>query len=157
MNPLLARDVMTAEVTTVTPETPISKFIRIVKKKHYSGLPVVDRSGKPVGLVSQNDVLRALAWGEGKSFQKGKRKAAAALLNSAKAPAPAKFLARPVKDVMTPGLISCAPDTPVADVCATMVERKIHRVVVLDGGRIAGLISATDLVRALGRVTAARR
>ena len=52
---------------------------------------------------------------------------------------------------MTPSLESCSPDTPAADLCKTMVENRIHRVVVLDGeGKVAGLVSATDLVRRFG-------
>jgi CBS domain-containing protein len=160
MADITARDVMTKDVTTVTEDLPIEGMIQQIRETRYSGLPVVDANGKAIGLISQNDVLRGLAYLLGSSdlpedFQLGKRKAGVQLVEAAgkadRAVAVAQFLARPVKDVMTPSLESCSPDTPAAEVCNIMVEKRIHRVVVLDGdGKVAGLVSATDLVRRFG-------
>ena len=152
---MLARDVMTRDVTTIPVDTSIEKMIKLIKAKNYSGLPVVDGSGKAVGVVSQNDILRGLAYisssGKlGKAFQTGKRKASLVLLKKGKGAALSKFLKTPVQEVMTPSIEACGPETPVADVCQKMVARRIHRVIVIEGGKVAGLISATDLVRAFG-------
>ncbi|GEM_PF-565349 len=157
MPAILARDVMTRDVATVTADVTLDKFIKLIQKRQFSGCPVVDKSGKAVGLVSQNDVLRALAILSGttklpKNFDAAKRKAASALLKKGgKGLAVKKFLAQPVSSVMTPRIEGCRPDASIADVCDTMSAKRIHRVVVLDEeGKPAGLISATDLVRKFG-------
>ncbi|MCC6740748.1 MAG: CBS domain-containing protein [Planctomycetia bacterium] len=151
-----ARDVMTKDVTTIRDDVPVRQMIQLIRKTSFSGLPVVSKSGKVVGLVSQNDILRALAWAleSGKLtqvFQKGKRRASAKLLKAKRKVDVEALLDRPVKELMTSGVVSCKPETPAADLCDTMVSKRIHRIVVLDGaGKLAGLISATDLVRKFG-------
>ena len=131
MSSKTAADMMTREVTTITADQSIGVMLEIIATKHYSGLPVVDADG-PIGLVSQNDVLRALVAESGST----------AAIHT--------FLDRPVQSVMTAGVISCASDTSAADVGRGMDAEGIHRLVVLDGqGQIAGLISATDLARTL--------
>ena len=160
MADIAARDVMTKDVTTVTEDLSVEGRLQQIRETRYSGLPVVDANGKAIGLISQNDVLRRLAYllGSGDlpaDFQSGKRKAGVQLVEAAgkadRAVAVAQFLTRPVKEFMTPSLESCSPDTPAADLCKTMVEKRIHRVVVLDGeGKVAGLVSTTDLVRRFG-------
>ncbi len=149
-----ARDVMTKDVATIRDNVPVRKMIQIIRKTSFGGLPVVNKAGKVVGLVSQNDILRALAWALDSEkltavFRKGKGKA------SAKALKPKMdleaLLEKPVKELMTSGVVSCAPETPAADICDTMVSKRIHRILVLDrAGKLAGLISATDLVRKFG-------
>lgn len=151
-----ARDVMTKDVATIRDNVPVRKMIQIIRKTSFGGLPVVNKSGKVVGLVSQNDILRALAWAlESESltkvFEKGKGKAAVKRLKSKPKMDLEGLLEKPVKELMTSGVVSCAPETPAADICDTMVTKRIHRILVLDrDGKLAGLISATDLVRKFG-------
>lgn len=152
---ITAQDVMTREVTTISADATVDKLIETIQSTAYSGLPVVDADGNPVGMVSQNDVLRALAYvvssGKlGKPFRTGRRKATQALLEGGHGAAVKKLLKMRVKKIMTPAVESCEPSTPLDQVCALMVSKRIHRVVVLDDGRVAGLISATDLVRRFG-------
>ena len=59
---LTARDVMTTEVTTVREDTSIEQLIHLLRVSHFSGIPVVDKEGRAVGLVSETDILRALAY-----------------------------------------------------------------------------------------------
>ncbi len=167
-NVIRASDVMTRDVATVREDLPIAKLLEMLPERGYSGFPVVDGDGRAVGLISQNDVLRALAYAVAgddlpPEFQAGRRRAATHLIGRATpAPAPApdaaargsavaRLLGRPVRDVMTPSVEACAADAPVADVCETMARRRIHRVVVLDRERrVAGIIAALDLVRRFG-------
>lgn len=153
-----AKDVMTKPVTTVTSDLSIAKLIELIRTTRYSGYPVVDAAGKAVGLISQNDVLRSLAFAtgpeSGASFQEGKRKASVRLLEAAAQPsAPVQeLLARPVWDLMTPKVEACRPDTPLSEVCKRMDDLRIHRVVVCDGeGKVAGLVAALDVVRWAGK------
>jgi len=153
---ILAQDVMTKDVTTISGDMPVKKMIQIIRKTSFSGLPVVDKAGKVVGLVSQNDVLRALAWavesGKLTKVFQSKKKRAPAKTASTKSKTPVeKLLDKPIRELMTSGIVSCGLETPAADICETMVSKHIHRLVVLDGdGKLAGLISATDLVRKIG-------
>jgi CBS domain-containing protein len=153
---ILAKDVMTKDVTTIGEDVPVKKMIQVIRKTNFSGLPVVDRFGKAVGLVSQNDILHALAWALEsekltKAFHTGKRKGAVKLLKAKGKVGVGKLLDRPVKELMTAGVVGCGAETPVAEICETMISRRIHRLVVLDDeGRVLGLIAATDLVRKFG-------
>ena len=154
MASMTARDIMTAAVTTADPELSIAEFLQRIRKEGFSGLPVVEReSGRAVGFVSQNDVLRALAASEGGSIRQGPRTASVDLSSGARRSVGdlASLLARPVRTIMTPQAETCIPETPLAEVCATLVAKRIHRVVVVDGdGRVVGLIATTDLVRRFG-------
>ncbi|MBI2921042.1 MAG: CBS domain-containing protein [Planctomycetes bacterium] len=151
-----AKDIMTKDVTTICEDMPVRNMIHIIRTTSFSGFPVVDKDGKAVGIVSQNDILRALAWALesdklSKSFQTGKHRAAVKLLKSKRKVGVGGLLSKPVRELMTSGIIYCGPDTPVDEICETMVSKRIHRLVVLDGdGKVLGLISATDLVRKYG-------
>lgn len=154
----VARQLMTADVVTTSSVRPIREFVEIVHRKRFSGLPVVDDQGAARGLVSHNDVLRALAlWQDSAPAQEvepNKRRAAHALVHAASAgastPDLSRFLERPVSDIMTAGVISCGPDAPLAEVCGLMATNRVRRVVVVDaGGAVAGIVTATDVVRHL--------
>lgn len=148
-------ELMTKSVATVKEDLSIEELIRSVKERRYSGFPVVDKNGAAVGLVSQNDVLRALAYYQvsnklpDEEFQEGKRKAAAKLLDAdPKTISMSEFLAQPVSSVMTRSLRACRPETQLSKVCAIMADNRIRRVVVLgDHGAVAGIVTATDVVR----------
>ncbi len=147
---LTAKDVMTKKVLTIGPDTPISALIDQLRATKFSGFPVVDGVGKVQGLISQNDVLRALAAGAGSDFQAVKRKAAVHLLEGNRASADA-VLGMKVRDLMTPKIIGCAPNDDLKKVAKMMVQKRVHRVVVLERGKVLGLISATDVVRHVAR------
>lgn len=154
-----AENVMVTDVVTVREDMPIAGLIREIRTRRFSGFPVVDSDEKAVGVVSQNDVLRALAYAVGAEPPASQgpdwRKASSQLLemtDSAAGGAVSELLSRPVRDVMTKSVTSVRPDTRIADVCDTMVSKRIHRVLVLDTAKkVAGLISATDLVKSFGK------
>lgn len=154
-----AENIMVKDVVTVREDMPIAGLIREIRARRFSGFPVVDSDEKAVGLVSQNDVLRALAYAVGAEAPAAQgpewRKASTLLLEmtlSTAGGAVSELLARPVRDVMTRTVTSVRPDAKIADVCETMVSKRIHRVVVLDSARkVQGLISATDLVKSFGK------
>ena len=154
-----AENVMSTDVVTIREDAPIAALIREIRTRRFSGFPVVDADEKAVGVVSQNDVLRALAFACGAEPPAAQgpdwRKASAQLLEmtaSTAGGAVSELLSRPVRDVMTRQVTSVRADTRLADVCEAMVSKRIHRIVVLDAGkRVAGLISATDLVKSFGK------
>jgi CBS domain-containing membrane protein len=154
-----AENVMVKDVVTVREDLPIAGLIREIRTRRFSGFPVVDAEEKAVGVVSQNDVLRALAYAVGAEAPAAQtpewRKASSLLLEmtlSTAGGAVSELLARPVRDVMTRSVTSVRADAKVADVCDKMVSNRIHRVLVLDSARkVQGLISATDLVKSFGK------
>lgn len=165
MHDLRAQDVMTSPATTISQDAPIEQLIQLLRASHFSGIPVVDGEGRAVGLVSETDVLRALAYtvgppGSGEfatTFQRGKRRITTVLLDAVAhealqaAAGLRKLVARPVNDLMTPVVQACAVDTPIVEVCEMMMWKEIRRVVVLDEERRpVGMISSIDLIRRMG-------
>lgn len=154
-----AESVMVTAVVTVREDLSVSALIREISNRKFSGFPVVDADERAVGVVSQNDVLRALAYAVGAEAPPadaaGRRKASAHLLeitNAAAGGAVSELLSRPVRDVMDRSVASCRPETRIADVFDTMVSKRVHRMVVVDADRkVRGLISTTDLMRRLGK------
>jgi CBS domain-containing protein len=143
-----ASDVMQREVITVTPGTRVADALRLMVRHHISGLPVVDETGAAVGMLSEGDLLRRVelgtetrlsawrAWLAGPGREAGNY---------------ARSHARRVGEVMTVPLISVTPVTDLGDVVALMESRGIKRIPVLENGRIAGIVTRADLVRALER------
>lgn len=165
MRNLRARDVMTAQVTTVSQDVSVEELIGLLRASHFSGIPVVDADGRAVGLVSETDILRALAYTVGppgsgefaRTFQAGKKRVSAVILDAVghgdlhSAAALRELVQRPVRDLMTPYVHHCSADAPVVEVCEMMVWKEIRRVVVLDDDkRPIGMISSIDLIQRLG-------
>ena len=156
---MLAAELMIREVVTISADQTVRELVNLLEEKDYSGFPVLDHTGHAVGVVSQTDILRALAFTVGAEklppeFQERRRKASTRLLEvPAEGPVHAvpALLALPVRDIMTPSVESCTVDTPVAEVCALMTDHRVRRVVVLDDEQlVVGIITDADLVRCLG-------
>lgn len=164
---LKAQDVMTKDVTTVALSDSVEKLVHIFRVSHFTGIPVVDAEGRCVGLVSETDILRALAYtlsppGSGEfstKFKGRERMATSRLLDAANkaqlevgaAVVMRELLTRQVQELMTPVVHSCNPDDELQAVCETMAWKEIHRVIVCDAdGKVVGLISALDLARRFG-------
>jgi len=141
-----ARDVMTTNVVTVAPDTSVTDIARLLLEKRISGVPVVDAGGRPVGIVSEGDLVRRLGDEEG-----GARSWWLGLLATPEERAAAYVRAhgRRAADVMTRDVVTVAPDTPLAAVARLLEERHIKRVPVVENGRLVGIVSRADLLRAL--------
>ncbi|MBU8536945.1 CBS domain-containing protein [Roseomonas tokyonensis] len=137
---------MTAEVVTVPPATPVLSIARLLADRGISAVPVLDGTGRVLGIVTEADLIRRLA---------GEADHPASWLASlfANAERDAARYARAhgvtAADVMTTELVSVGPTTPAAEVAQMMEERSIRRVLVLEGGKLLGIVSRADLLRAL--------
>ena len=135
---------------------------------------MVDTEGKAVGLISETDILRALAYtisppqsGEfatkpDKPRDKGVTtrilRAAQREVEIHATSIMRELLTREVRELMTPVVISCSPDDELYTVCETVVWKEVHRIVVIDAeGKVVGLISTLDLAEAFGRDLKARK
>lgn len=167
-----ASDVMSRDPTTVRPETPVEELLHLFRVSHYSGIPVVDEDGRVAGIISETDILRALAYTIGPSgsgefkvaFAKGRTGITARLLEAGgregveALSVMRELLTRTVGELMTPVVHSCHVNDPLATVCETMVWKEIHRVVVVDDeNRVVGMISALDAVRCFGEQLRAKQ
>ncbi len=136
--------VMTRDVVTVAPETPLKDVARILAERGISGVPVVDAAGTTVGVVSEADIIakergldepkRAL-W---RRFELRDR-----LL---------KLEARTAGEAMTSPARTILRTRPVAEAAARMLDEGVNRLPVVDrAGTLVGIVTRADLVRAFVR------
>jgi CBS domain-containing protein len=157
------RDVMTKSLVTIGPEETLADLESLLLAKRIGGVPVVER-GRLVGIVSRSDLVRLLGTEQSiadvqidsdreyredafASDEVAERTAAAAQV--------AERLARfRVRDAMVSEVASVDAEAPLREVARQLAERRIHRLVVTEGGRLAGIVSTLDLVRAIaeGRI-----
>jgi CBS domain-containing protein len=140
------KDVMTSDVVTVRPETPLKDVAAILTERRISGVPVVDETGKVLGVVSEGDILfkergpsertGLLAWFADPYDVEGELKLAA----------------RTAAEAMTAPAKTIAPWRLVSSAAAEMLEEGVNRLPVVDEeGRLTGIVTRADLVRAFVR------
>ncbi len=148
---LYARDIMTTEVLTVSPETSISELSKILENRKIGGLPVVDKDGRLKGVITQSDLVeraRDLELPPAVNIMDFHfyLQIPSHLMHKVE-----KMLGTTVGDCMSPNPVTVAPDTPVSRIAALMDKQKVHTIPVLEGGKIVGVIGKMDLVRAMAR------
>jgi CBS domain-containing protein len=146
MTRLSARDLMTTEMVTVPPGTPVLAMARLLGERGISAVPVLDPVGRLLGIVTEADLIRRLA-GEAEEPASW----LASLFHSAERDALrfARTHGATAADVMSTDLVTTPPDTPAAEVARMMEQRNIRRVLVTEDGRLRGIVSRADLLRAL--------
>lgn len=146
MTSLTARDLMTPDVVTVPPETPVVAVARLLAERGISAVPVLDKAGAPLGIVTEADLIRRLAGEEDKPA--GWFRALFAD-PGAQADRYARTHGATAADVMTEDLVAVEESTTAGHVAHMMEEQGIRRVLVVQGGRLRGIVSRADLLRAL--------
>jgi CBS domain-containing protein len=137
-------DVMSREVHTVRPDTPLAEAVALLLDKVYRTLPVVDENGRVVGILTDGDLLnraRLLAI----SVQQA--------LTRAEVAGELRQIRRSgqtVGQVMTPNPVTVRPETTLAQAVSLMVERDVKRLPVVDAdGKLLGMVSRVNVLRAL--------
>ncbi len=144
-----AHQIMTHEVITVTPETTITDAATKMLENHISGLPVVDATGKLVGIVSDGDFIRRTEIGTQRKragwlrFLVGPGKEATEFVRAS---------SRKVGDVMTQNPISASEDATLESLVLLMEKNNIKRVPIVQFGRITGIVTRTNLLRAVAQL-----
>lgn len=146
-----ARDIMESKVLTVSPDLPLIDCHRLFAESEIHGAPVVGDDGTLVGVVSSADLLRAVAEEHGAGrIDSHYLRDFVEFSGPDWASMPADFQDRlrevRVSDVMTTEVVSVSPDMDVSGVARTLCHQRVHRVLVMEGERLAGLISTFDLV-----------
>lgn len=149
MTELKARDIMTPDPVTVSPDMTVTEAAHLMSEKHVGALPVIDDK-KLVGLVSEGDLIMQdvkvhfptylsllggyiFAPGAADRFESSLRKAVGAT----------------VRDVMTVDPITVSPEALVTDVATTIIERGVARLPVVEDDVLIGIVSKSDIVRSL--------
>jgi CBS domain-containing protein len=141
-----AGDVMTRAVISADPDATVLQAARYMLQHHISGLPVIDKTGKLVGVLSEGDFLRRREtqterrrsrWLE---FLMGPGKIAAEYTHSH---------GSKVSEVMTSELYTVGENTSLEDIVELMERRRIKRVPVLRGNKVVGIVTRSNLMHAM--------
>lgn len=141
------RDVMTSEVVRVAPAMRLKDLARLLLDRRITGAPVVDQAGHVVGVISETDLLakevgRPLSRRTPLDWIFGER------------PNPTEQRRREantVEQAMSAPAMTVEADRPLREAAAIMVDRAVNRLPVVDAGRLVGIITRADLVRAYVR------
>jgi len=142
-------DVMSHDVITVRPETPLRDLAEILSEKNINGVPVIDEDGGLLGVVCESDLVERNKplhiptvfiildsiiplenpWRMQKEFK--------------------RLTATKVEDIYSSPAISVSPDTDITEVARIMSEKKIHTLPVVDRGKLVGVVGKGDVIRSL--------
>jgi CBS domain-containing protein len=142
---MIVRDLMTENVFTVTEDTPLKVVATRMLEYGVSGMPVVKDEDHVVGVVSETDILF-------KERPAPDRKGVVDwLMHYGEDPPLAKLDARTAGEAMTTPAVTIASGRSVADAATLMLDVRVDRLPVVDGGRLVGILTRSDLVRAFTR------
>lgn len=159
---LTVADIMRTDVVTVKPNTTVAELTDRLEEAGITGAPVVDDDGLVQGVVSVSDVSRAVAR---RASRRGS--SASARTGDTADDRPADYFryarrlpahlppdlpqselgARAVREIMTPATVSVRASARVADLARLLTRAGVHRALVLEDGRLVGLVSTMDVVR----------
>jgi acetoin utilization protein AcuB len=135
------KDVMSKDPVTIDPAAPLGTAIAVMRSKEIRHLPVVD-AGELVGIITDRDLRHAAfapALGEHLSVRANRRlRAVAENLEDLH-----------IKDAMTWNVTTTHPDTPLLHAALVMFERRVGSLPVVDNGRLVGIVTERDMLKAL--------
>jgi CBS domain-containing protein len=146
MNAMVS-DVMTRDLYAVAPDTSIETAARLLSTRHIGGAPVVDRRGKAIGVISLFDLVdpdrpRTRRTGH-PVFYKIHEGRPEALGDDV------RIGHGEVSDVMSPFVLSIDASASLEIAARLMIDENVHRLLVVDGERLVGIVTTTDLLRGL--------
>ena len=146
---MLAKEIMTKGVISVKPEASIRELAELLLAKRISGVPVVDDTGALRGIVSEGDLMRKEIAPEMPDelcilgaviYYKGLQEYKDAFR---------KFSAMTAQEIMTEKVLTVKVDDDVSKVAKLMLDKHIKRLPVMDGDKLAGIVSRSDIVKML--------
>ena len=141
-----AHQIMTRSVVTVTPDTPVVEAANIMLQRHVSGLPVVDASGKLVGIISEGDFIRRSEIGT----QRKRGRWLKLILGPGKAAG--DFVhehGRRIAEIMTTEPLTISEDTELEAIVELMEKNNVKRLPVVRGDKVVGIVSRANLLQAV--------
>lgn len=146
---LKVKDIMTRKLITVLPETEITRAAQLLVENRINGLPVVDDSGRLVGILCQSDLIsqqKALPTLSLFTFLDGYIPLASAKQVEKQA---RKIAAITVAHAMTPDPEVVDPETSIQEVAALMVDKNFHTLPVVQEGKLVGIVGKEDILKTL--------
>jgi CBS domain-containing protein len=143
-----AKEIMTSPVFTVLPDTPVAQVARLLCEKHISGAPVVDDTGKLVGIVTEIDLIKRharihfpiyLPFLDSLIFLESPRRYTQDVRRA---------LGATAGEIMTQPVSTANLETDVEEIATLMVDDRVNPIPILDeSGALVGIVSHTDIVR----------
>lgn len=136
------KDVMARDPISIDPQAPVATAVDIMRTKHIRHLPVVDGTGALVGLVTDRDLRHAALAPAVQEYLSVRAHRLARRLNET-------LENLRVRDVMTWAVVTTGPEAPVLSAALVMFESRVGSLPVLEGGRLVGLLTEQDVLKAL--------
>jgi CBS-domain-containing membrane protein len=148
---LKAKDIMTRKVHTVSTDTEVEELARLFVETGVSAMPVLDSIGTLQGIVTETDlveqnkplhiptVISIFDWVLYLESEKDFREQVE------------KMTARKVGEICTREVVTCTPETPVAEIAALMVDHKAHLIPVVEAEKVVGVVARLDIIRSMGK------
>lgn len=148
---LTAADIMTTSVKTALPDATVPEVARLLCETGISAVPICDDQGQVLGMLSENDLLRPVG-----QEHAAKRSWWLNLLAEGTDLAPVFLESISVenqraRNLMAGPVITASPETTVPELADLLVRHHIKRLPILRDGKLIGIVSRADLVRALAR------
>jgi CBS domain-containing protein len=141
-----AEAIMSQPVVCIDPTASIAEAAALMLFKKISGLPVVDRDGRLVGIVSEGDFLRRRELG---TLKKRSRWLEFIVTPGLAAVEYVHGNGRRIEEVMSHDVVGTSPAASLAEIVELMSHRSVKRIPVVDGGKVVGIVTRSDIVRAL--------
>lgn len=144
-----ARDIMTKDVITVTPETTVTELALLLASHKIGGAPVIDSSGTLLGVVTESDlidqkkkihiptvvtILDSVFYLENPDKMEKEMK---------------KIAGSTVGDIYSKDPLTVTEDTPLDEIATLMAEKNVHTLPVMQGDRLVGVIGKKDIIKTL--------
>jgi CBS domain-containing protein len=140
---ILVRNVMTKGVISISKYESVMHVADILSEKNISGLPVVDKESKVIGIITQADILSMVGVGREHTFKDLLKYMLGEKL-------PERRMGDHVGDIMTSPAITIRPDANIAEAVKIMDEKRIRRLTVVDDqNRLIGIITRADILKAV--------
>jgi CBS-domain-containing membrane protein len=141
-----AKDLMTKDVFSVRRDTPLQEVAELLAQRGVAGVPVLDAAGRVEGVISEKDFLSRMGGEGARSFM-----GVVAECLRGKGCVAVSVRAQRAEDIMSSPAVTVGEDTTVMAIADTFTGKRINRVPVVDGeGKLLGIVSRADIVRALG-------
>lgn len=140
---MFAKDIMTSPVTTIAADQNVRRAIEVVNSTNIGAIPVVDDSDELIGIITEGDLLRRISSHDGRRSIPHNRDRHEALEHYIKA------RSWRIRDVMTFPVISALPTATITQVADLLLAHSIRHIPVVADGRLVGMISRRDVMRAI--------
>jgi acetoin utilization protein AcuB len=141
---MLVKDVMTKDPITIDPEAALGTAVDVMRTKHVRHLPVVDDDGQIVGILTDRDLRHAVLEPAAETYLSTEGRRQARGLSE-------RLADLRVRNVMTWGVVTVRPETSLAHAALIMSEQRVGSLPVVELGRVVGLLTEADVLRAVAR------